>query len=178
VLYPASSPYVVGVGGTTLLTNSDFTYNNEIGWDAGGGGTSAFEYSPNWQSPVSLTSAVGKGVPDISMDADLVTGALTYMGCQPNQDPNTCQFIVGGTSLSSPLALGVWARFQSSHGNRLGFASPALYKNAKPLPTVASGPGFHDVIGGCNGLFCAVPGYDYVTGLGTFDISQMNSALP
>jgi len=178
VLYPASSPYVVGVGGTTLFTNSDFTYNNEIGWDAGGGGTSAFEYSPYWQSPVSPTSAVGKGVPDISMDADLVSGALTYIGCQPNQNPNTCQFIVGGTSLSSPLALGVWARLQSSHGNRLGFASPALYRNAKPLPNFTSGPGFHDVIGGCNGLFCAVPGYDYVTGLGTFDISAMNSALP
>jgi pseudomonalisin len=177
VLYPASSPYVVGVGGTTLFTNGDFTYNNEIGWDAGGGGTSAFEISPFWQSPVSPTSAVGKGVPDISMDADLVSGALTYIGCQPNQDPNNCQFIVGGTSLSSPLALGVWARLESSHGNRLGFASPLFYKHATPLPSVSSGPGFHDVVGGCNGLFCAIPGYDYVTGLGTFDVSQINSAI-
>src|SRR6266404_5815612 len=94
------------------------------------------------------------------------------------QNPNNCQFFVGGTSLSSPLALGVWARRQSSHWNRLGFASPAPYKNAKPLPNVTSGPGFHDIVGGCNGLYCAVPGYDYVTGSGTFDISQMNSALP
>jgi pseudomonalisin len=177
VLYPASSPYVVGVGGTTLFTNSDFTYNNEIGWDAGGGGTSAFEISPFWQSPVSPTSAVGKGVPDVSMDADLVSGAVTYIGCQPNQNPNSCQFIVGGTSLSSPLALGVWARLQSSHGNKLGFASPLFYKHATPLPSVSSGPGFHDIVGGCNGLFCAIPGYDYVTGLGTFDVSQINGVI-
>ena len=177
VLYPASSPYVVAVGGTTLFTNSDFTYNTEIGWVAGGGGTSAFEISPFWQSPVSPTSAVGKGVPDVAMDADLASGALTYIGCQPGQDPNNCQFIVGGTSLSSPLALGVWARFQSSHGNKLGFAAPAFYKNATPLPSVSSGPGFHDIVGGCNGLFCAIPGYDYVTGLGTFDVSQMNSVI-
>ena len=177
VLYPASSPYVVAVGGTTLFTNSDFTYNTEVGWVAGGGGTSAFEISPFWQSPVSPTSAVGKGVPDVSMDADLASGALTYIGCQPGQDPNNCQFIVGGTSLSSPLTLGVWARLQSSHGNKLGFAAPAFYRNATPLPSVSSGPGFHDIVGGCNGLYCAVPGYDYVTGLGTFDVSQMNSVI-
>lgn len=177
VLYPASSPYVVAVGGTTLFTNSDFTYNTEIGWDAGGGGTSAFEISPFWQAPVSPTSAVGKGVPDVSMDADLVSGALTYIGCQPGEDPNNCEFIVGGTSLSSPLTLGVWARFLTSHNNKLGFASPLFYKHATPLPTVSSGPGFHDIVGGCNGLFCAIPGYDYVTGLGTFDVSQMNGVI-
>jgi len=65
VLYPASSPYVCRRRRNDAAHNSDFTYNNEIGWDAGGGGTSAFEYSPYWQSPVSPTSAVGKGVPDI-----------------------------------------------------------------------------------------------------------------
>jgi subtilase family serine protease len=177
VLYPASSPYVTAVGGTTLFTNSDFTYNNEIGWVAGGGGTSAFEISPFWQSPVSPTSAVGKGVPDVSMDADIASGALTYIGCQPGQDPNACQFIVGGTSLSSPLALGVWARLQTSHANKLGFASPLFYKHATPLPSVSSGPGFHDIVGGCNGLYCAIPGYDYVTGLGTFDVSQINAVI-
>jgi len=162
---------------TTLFTNSDFTYNTEIGWDAGGGGTSAFEISAFWQTPVSPTSAVGKGVPDVSMDADLASGALTYIGCTPGEDPNNCQFIVGGTSLSSPLTLGVWARFLTSHGNKLGFASPFFYKQATPLPNVSSGPGFHDIVGGCNGLFCAIPGYDYVTGLGTFDVAQMNGAI-
>jgi subtilase family serine protease len=111
------------------------------------------------------------------MDADLASGALTYIGCQPGQDPNNCQFIVGGTSLSSPLALGVWARLQTSHNNKLGFASPAFYKHATPLPSVSSGPGFHDIVGGCNGLFCAIPGYDYVTGLGTFDVAQMSGVI-
>jgi subtilase family serine protease len=177
VLYPASSPYVVGVGGTTLATDANFNYFTEVGWDAGGGGTSAFEISPFWQSPVSPTSAVGKGVPDIAMDADLASGGLVYIGCTQGENPNNCEFIVGGTSLSSPLALGVWARLQTTHANKLGFASPRLYRNAQPLPNVTSGPGFHDVVGGCNGLFCAIPGYDYVTGLGTFDVSQINAVI-
>jgi hypothetical protein len=37
--------------------------------------------------------------------------------------------------------------------------------------------GFHDIVGGCNGLFCAIPGYDYVTGLGTPDVSVLNGLL-
>jgi len=73
VLYPASSPYVVASGHHTL-TNSDFTYNTKLV------GSQAEAYkrirnSPFWQSPVSPTSAVGKGVPDVSMDADLASGA-------------------------------------------------------------------------------------------------------
>jgi len=61
VLYPASFPYVVGVRRNDAVHQQRFQYNNEIGWDAGGGGTprSSTAY---WQSPVSPTSAVGKGV--------------------------------------------------------------------------------------------------------------------
>lgn len=85
VLYPASSPYVVGVGGTTLTTDASYNYIAEVGWDAGGGGISAWEGSPFWQQPVLPTTAAGKAVPDVSMDADLVSGALVYIGCQPGQ---------------------------------------------------------------------------------------------
>jgi pseudomonalisin len=46
VEYPATSPYVIGVGGTTLVTNKNGTYNSEVAWYAGGGGISQFEYSP------------------------------------------------------------------------------------------------------------------------------------
>jgi pseudomonalisin len=110
------------------------------------------------------------------MDADLVSGGLVYIGCQKGQDPNsTCQFIVGGTSLSSPLWLGSWARLQSAHANKLGFAAPKLYHLYQAPP--ATYPGFHDIVGGCNGLFCAIPGFDYVTGLGTPDITTLNAAI-
>src|SRR5262249_5343419 len=47
--YPASSPYFVGVGGTTLLSNADFSYGDEIAWYTSGGGISPFEYQEPWQ---------------------------------------------------------------------------------------------------------------------------------
>lgn len=175
VEYPGSSPYVVAVGGTTLTTDSSYNYIAEVGWDAGGGGISQWEGSPFWQQPALPTTAAGKAVPDVSMDADLVSGGLVYMGCQPGQASSACQFIVGGTSLASPLWLGTWARLQSAHHNKLGFASPNLYRLYQAPP--ATYPGFHDIIGGCNGFFCAIPGFDYVTGLGTPDVTKLNAAL-
>jgi len=176
VEYPASSPYVIAVGATTLLTDSSYNYITELGWDAGGGGISAWEGSPYWQTAVLPTTAAGKALPDVSIDGDLVSGALTYIDCQPGQDPvATCQDTVGGTSLSSPLWLGVWARLQTAHKNKLGFAGPSLYRLYQAVP--ATYAGFHDVVGGCNGLFCAIPGYDYVTGIGTPDVTQLNAVV-
>jgi pseudomonalisin len=176
VEYPASSPYVVAVGGTTLTTDANYNYIAELGWDAGGGGVSAWEISPFWQTGVLPTTAAGKALPDVSMDGDLVSGGLVYIDCQKGQDPaSTCQDIVGGTSLSSPLWLGTWARLQSAHANKLGFAAPSLYHLYQAPP--ATYPGFHDIVGGCNGLFCAIPGFDYVTGLGTPDIKALNAVI-
>jgi subtilase family serine protease len=175
VSYPASSPYVVGVGGTTLTTDSNYNYIAELGWDAGGGGISLWESSPYWQESVLPTTAAGKALPDVSMDGDLVSGALTYIGCTPGEAASSCQETVGGTSLSSPLWLGTWARLESAHGNKLGFAAPHLYALYQAVP--ATYPGFHDIVGGCNGLFCAIPGYDYVTGLGTPVVSELNSVI-
>jgi pseudomonalisin len=171
VEYPAASPYVVGAGGTTLLTNSDGTWNNEITWYSGGGGISQFELSPYWQAPVDAASTAGKGLPDIAMDADPNSGVYIWLD-------GTEQCCYGGTSLSSPLALGVWARLQSGHLNSLGNAGPVFYNGATPLPNAASPAGFHDIILGTNGLYTALPGYDLTTGVGSFDISAFNKALP
>ncbi|HZQ82135.1 MAG TPA: protease pro-enzyme activation domain-containing protein [Gaiellaceae bacterium] len=171
VNYPASSPYVVSVGGTTLLTNSDGTYDDEIAWVAGGGGPSLFEMQPYWQDGVApptgstcveAVACVGKTLPDVAMDADPNSGANVYIGGQPEA--------VGGTSLASPLALGVWARLESAHANGLGFASPDLYAQYGK-------PGFHDVTLGDTGPYPATPGYDLATGMGTFDIAQMNASI-
>ena len=63
VEYPAASPYVIGAGGTTLLTNSDGSWNNEVAWYAGGGGISQFEISPYWQAPVNFASTAGRAFP-------------------------------------------------------------------------------------------------------------------
>jgi pseudomonalisin len=183
VAYPATSPYVVAVGGTTLLSKEDGSYSGEIAWNAGGGGISQFEYSPYWQQNVVPTGVSGspvtvRAMPDVAMDADPNTGAIVYVDGKP--------LVIGGTSLSSPLAAGVWARLQSHYANQLGFASPKLYAAypafvGKPssVPNGATRPvdGFHDVLTGANGLYTALPNYDYTTGLGSFDIKLKSAAI-
>jgi len=180
--YPATSPYVIGVGGTTLLTNSNGTYNGEVAWYAGGGGISQFEYSPWWQSPVVPTNnglpVTFRAIPDFSMDADPNTGAIVYVGGQVEY--------IGGTSLSSPLAAGAWARLQTSYGNTLGFAAPRLYAGYPAFGTPPGNPtgltqkidGFNDVLTGANGLYTSLPYYDFTTGLGTLDLGQKQPLLP
>ena len=181
VEYPAASPYVVGAGGTTLASNTDGTYAGEVAWNAGGGGSSQFEYSPYWQNgivPAVNTTAGLRALPDVSMDADPNTGAIIIVNGAP--------FFVGGTSLSSPLSMGTYARFQPAHGNKLGFASPHFYAvyNANATASAIAGTppteyvgGFHDILTGGNGAYTALPRYDFTTGLGTFDISKVNPEL-
>ena len=172
VNYPASSPYVVAVGGTTLITNADYTYNTEIAWYAGGGGISQFEGAPYWQTAAGVPSSANnsRGVPDVAMDADPYSGANVYVDGAVEQ--------VGGTSLSSPLALGVWARMISLNP-KLGFASPRLYSLYVAGTVGGTYPkgGFHDIIVGDNVPYPALPGYDYDTGLGTFDVLALSKAL-
>jgi subtilase family serine protease len=172
VNYPASSQYVTGVGGTTLLTNSDGTYDTEIAWYAGGGGISQFEYSPYWQTAAAIPSSElgGKGIPDIAMDADPYSGANVYV--------DGAVEAVGGTSLSSPLALGVWARLISANP-KLGFAPLRYYGLYDGATTPGSYPngGCHDIIVGANGLYTALPGWDYTTGLGTLWVSELAADL-
>jgi subtilase family serine protease len=169
--YPASSPYAVGVGGTTLLASSAGVYQSEIAWNAGGGGASPVENSGAWQSAVVPSAAANlRGVPDVAFDADPNTGALIYVNGTPTQ--------IGGTSLSSPLALGLWTRLQATHGGTLGFASPKLYARYPSSPlTPPTGTAFHDVVLGANGTYAATPGWDYTTGLGSWDVQALSAAL-
>ncbi len=127
--YPASSPYVVAVGGTNLFTNANFTYDFETAWEASGGGISYFETSPFWQAytgsgtePIVLSNEAGqRGVPDVAMCA----GGSELAICAANIIVDGTATLVGGTSLSSPLSIGSWARIESSHSNKLGFAATA-----------------------------------------------------
>jgi subtilase family serine protease len=183
VEYPSASPYVVAVGGTTLWSQVDGSYQGESAWNAGGGGISQFEYSPYWQNGVQPASStpVGftfRGVPDVSMDGDLQTGMIIYTA-------GTGWTTIGGTSLSSPLTAGVWARMLQAHPG-LGYAAPALYhafatsnpgtKLLGPPPTINVG-GFHDVVSGANGAYAAAPNYDYTTGIGTLDVDALNAII-
>ena len=118
VEYPASSPYAVGVGGTTVLGSGP----NEIGWYAGGGGISYFESAPAFQSGVGGSFlGVNRGVPDVSLDADPNSGYTVIVAGQPET--------IGGTSASAPAWQGIWARVQGARGP-LGFANNAPVRRA------------------------------------------------
>ncbi|MGH8538939.1 MAG: S53 family peptidase, partial [Stenotrophobium sp.] len=74
VEYPASSPFVVAVGGTSLFTDANFNYATETAWNAGGGGNSLFETAPSWQAGAGVLGAIAtlRGVPDVSMNAGFI----------------------------------------------------------------------------------------------------------
>jgi subtilase family serine protease len=173
VEYPAASPYVVAVGGTSLLTNADYSYNTELSWVSGGGGISLWEVPGVWTAgvinPVN-TTAGQRAVPDIAMVGDPNIGGADVV-------VNGADTGVGGTSLSSPLSVGVWARMQTAHGNCYSFAAPIFYATyGQPFGTAAKD--LHDIILGDNFLYPATPGWDYDTGMGSFDIAAANTALP
>jgi subtilase family serine protease len=172
--YPATSPYAVAVGGTTLLVDANFNYSKEIVWNGTGGGLSYFEAAPAWQQGKVPGKQVGRGLPDLALDADPNTPAIVYV--------NGVQSFIGGTSLSSPLALGVWARVMTARGTWLGFAAPRFYAlepntAATPLLPDVQLTGFHDILVGCNGLYCATPKWDFNTGVGTPDIERLSQVI-
>jgi pseudomonalisin len=182
VSYPASSIYVMGVGGTSLFLNSTGGYSEEIAWNSGGGGIAQFSYCGYWQQNADVLSCEdgAKGVPDIAMDADpYETAATIYYECG-SAGASACQETgVGGTSLSSPLSLGVWARLLSASNNKLGYAPPNLYNFYQPgtYGVESTDPGFNDITVGTNGLYAAAPGWDFTSGLGSFDVSAINALL-
>jgi len=151
---PASSPYVVAVGGTTLNASTT-TYTSETAWSGGGGSVSKFEPKPTWQAGV--LSGSFRGVPDIAFDGDPNSGAKIIVNGASTQ--------VGGTSLSAPLFAGAWARLLATHPS-LGFAAPYLYQTL----TAAD---YHDVTSGSNGGETATAGWDLTTGFGSFKLSQV-----
>ncbi|HEY9130563.1 MAG TPA: S53 family peptidase [Dyella sp.] len=180
---PASSPNVVAVGGTTLST-SGTTWSNETVWNEGlaeidpgvdnnerlwatGGGVSSFETAPSWQTAALGSSVTKREVPDIAFDAAQSTGAIIYIDGQ--------QYQIGGTSLASPIFVGVWARIQSAHGNAYGLPTQSMYAN---FSTHAPAP-VHDVTSGNNGYngygYNAAAGWDNTTGWGSLDISKFNT---
>jgi len=162
--YPASSPYVISVGGTTLSTNSNGTYASETAWAFGGGGPSLYEPKPSWQTGVVPGSA--RGVPDIAFDADPASGALFIVNGSQTSD--------GGTSLSAPLFAGTWARLESAHSNGLGFPAGWFYSHGATSPEPSM---FHDVTTGSNGAYTASAGWDYTTGLGSLDVAKVNAKI-
>jgi subtilase family serine protease len=174
VMYPAASPYVVGVGGTSLpLDSSGNLTGLETAWSGSGGGISAYEKEPGYQSNYGITSTGGKrGVPDVAYDADLNTGVYVYNSTPQNCGQPPCWFQVGGTSVGAPqwaalIALADQNRPSTLSSNNL--SSSPLYNAATGSSVYASN--YRDITFGNNGTCgstCnASLGYDLVTGLGS-----------
>ena len=156
--YPAASPYVTAVGGTSLYLNLDNSYNSETVWftspiEGAGSGCSAYEPKPSFQHDSGCSK---RTVADVSADADPVTGAAVLVNGSWGQ--------IGGTSLAAPLIASVYA-LAGGVGSTLG--------NSLPYANVSYGVNMRDVTSGSNGscsgsyLCTAGTGYDGPTGLGT-----------
>lgn len=154
--YPASSPYVIAVGGTTLSLDANGGYAGETAWSETGGSPSLYELIPAWQSGV--VADTYRGVPDIAFDADPASGAVIVVNGQSQQ--------WGGTSLASPLFVGGWLRIQAANNARLGFPASWIYRHG-----AQNTPAYHDVVSGSNGGYSAAAGWDYTTGFGSFDVA-------
>ena len=151
--FPASSPYVLGCGGTRLPPQgAETAWNDGAQGGASGGGYSAHFPRPAWQtgSGPALQAKTGRGVPDVAGDADPVTGYNVTIGGQAT--------VVGGTSAVAPLWAGLVALCNQSRGRNAGFVNPVLYANPAA---------FTDITQGNNNGFKAGPGWDPVTGLGS-----------
>ncbi|MGH7746554.1 MAG: S53 family peptidase, partial [Candidatus Dormibacteria bacterium] len=158
-LYPASSPSAIAVGGTTITGQQEPL--REVAWKAGGGGISQIEKPAGFQAGAGGSYlGIGRGVPDVSLDADPLSG---YSVVVDGKD-----LIIGGTSASAPAWVGIWARAEQAHGGRLGFAGAVIYRE----PAAA----YHDVVFGTQVLHTATPGWDYCTGRGTPDITAFVAA--
>jgi subtilase family serine protease len=181
VEYPAASPDVVAVGGTTLNTGSGGSYLSETAWSGSGGGQSAYETEPSYQAnyPIPNDPSGVRGVPDVAYDANPNTGFSVYDTVR--YQGQSGWFQVGGTSAGAPQ----WAAlFAIANSLRVATGKAALSSTGTAVYSVAKANynlNLHDITSGTNGtcgtLCTASTGYDYVTGLGSPQANNIITAL-
>lgn len=152
--WPAVSPNVIAVGGTSIVLNSNGTLKSETAWSGSGGGVSMYERQPAYQAGYSIPKAGGmRAIPDVAYGAD-PRGGFPIVH-------NGLWMTVGGTSAGSPQWAAI-AALGSGVSNARFYADKAA-SNATSY--------FHDITSGQNGscgyLCTARKHYDYVTGLGS-----------
>jgi len=165
--YPAISPNVLSVGGTTLAVNIQGRYLSESGWSGSGGGISGYESQPAYQNGVVTQSAFYRTNPDVAYDADPNTGFPVYDSYNNSASAPWDQW--GGTSDAAPQ----WAALIAIADQGRALAGEAPLDGATqtlPMLYTMSAGNFHDVtsgssVGGPN--YPATPGYDLVTGRGS-----------
>ncbi|MFL6354213.1 MAG: protease pro-enzyme activation domain-containing protein [Bryobacteraceae bacterium] len=164
--FPASSPYILACGGTTLQ-GSDNAISSEVVWNeiannegaTGGGVSNAFPL-PAYQTSAGIpaqpkTGFVGRGVPDVAGDADPTTGYWILVDGQ--------NAVVGGTSAVAPLWSALIALINQQLGVPAGFVNPALYGLKTSFNDITTGNNDDSALG----YFTAQPGWDACTGLGS-----------
>ena len=172
VNFPASAPHALGCGGTTPQAENG-TITSETVWNDGasggatGGGVSIEFPVPSYQTSAGVPNNVdtgqsGRGVPDVSGDADPETG---YSIRVDGSDQT-----IGGTSAVAPLWAGLTALMNQALGKPAGFLQPLLY-------AAAAESTFRDITEGNNGSYQAGPGYDACTGLGSPNGAALLQAL-
>jgi hypothetical protein len=156
--WPAISPNVLSVGGTTLKLSGN-AYANEWAWSGSTGGVATYESEPLYQRRVQSTGL--RANPDVAFDADPDTGIAVYLMVPGGGPAGWAEF--GGTSASTPQWAALVAIANQGRALRgippLNAAQSALYN----LPSTD----FHDITDGSNGGYNAGPGYDGLTGLGS-----------
>jgi kumamolisin len=177
VNYPASSPYVLAVGGTTIIGDPGTgIIQSETVWnggsdDATGGGVSNLFDLPAWQARVKVPNRFGKqekgrGIPDVAANADGDTGYQIVI--------NGNSACVGGTSAATPLWAALICRMAQKAGRPFGLLQPLIYKNHEHGNVTQ---GFRDIVSGDNGSYAAAPGWDPNTGLGSPDGAALFEVL-
>jgi hypothetical protein len=191
VNYPAASPDVLAVGGTSIVLDAAGDYpgtgtSGEVAWgygsksgdvqngySGGGGGLSSVEPEPSWQSaivPTSVDPTGTRAVPDVSIDSGATQPYDVFASTVGVSSTTSGRAAVGwlgdaGTSASAPIWAGLIAI--ADQGRALAGGTP-LTGNTQTLPALYSLPAadFHDIVNGNNG-YPAGPGFDLTSGRGT-----------
>jgi kumamolisin len=174
--FPASSPFALACGGTNL-TAANGQYSGEVVWNeianqegSTGGGVSDFFAKPSYQANANVPASVnpgnfvGRGVPDVSGDADPVSGYDVLVDGQAS--------VIGGTSAVAPLWAGLAACINQLLGKKVGELNTLLYSQVAPVAGT-----FHDITKGNNGAYSAAAGWDACTGWGSPVGTAIVSAL-
>lgn len=172
--FPASSPYAVGCGGTSIVVSGS-QITSETVWNDGtsgtGGGISDLFAVPAFQSGVKLppsvnSGRVGRGLPDVAGDGAPASGYVIIVGGQKE--------VVGGTSAVAPLWAGLTALMNQSLGRDLGFLNPGLYANPAGFRQITTG---NNKPTGSRIGYVAGPGWNACTGLGRPDGKALLAGL-
>jgi hypothetical protein len=169
--FPASSPWVLAVGGTRLTVSGE-KITSEVAWSGTGGGFSNQFSRPTWQAQVNVAprdtqGQTGRGLPDVAANADPQSGYQVLLGGK--------KLVVGGTAGAGLVWAGLIALINQGLGRDVGYLNPLLYTKLAQTGTLHSVSGGNNRVNGVG--YEAGPGWNPVTGWGTPDGTKLLEAL-